>query len=189
MDDIVEGFTDRVHALTNKTVTTPVGIGKTLQLSPNSMEKVSKYSSRGIWQSRNLTDATPTRKRSGFLVNVVNCFKPIIRKICEIPKFIDGNSDATGVCALILTAMRKEQVFNPKKRKLFDETATPPSPQATTPVTKKVKFCKNPEATPPAPQATTPVTKKVKFCKKQKKVKFCNIKRKAETSKAEVISS
>ena len=49
-------------------------------------------------------------KRSSFLVNVVNCLRPIITKICEIPKFRDGRTDARGVCELVLVAMRKNLV-------------------------------------------------------------------------------
>ena len=67
---------------------------------------------------------------------MVNCLKPMIRKICMIPKFREGNSDATGVCALVLAAMRKDAATGapsnpskrkrrnvaPRKRKLFEDT-------------------------------------------------------------------
>ena len=125
MGDIISCLEERVQWLANKTVSTPVGIASCLKLSPNSMEKVSQYSCRGIFQSSKLLDAAPTGKRSGFLVNVVNCLRPIITKICEIPKFRDGNSDAAGVCDLVLGAMRKDTVSNSRKRKLFEDSPKP----------------------------------------------------------------
>ena len=107
---IISCLKERVTLLANQTVTTPVGIGKFLKLSPDSMGKVTQYSGRGIFQTTTLRHATPTAKRSGFLVNVVNCLRPIIQKICEIPKFRDGRTDATGVCELVLASMRKNKV-------------------------------------------------------------------------------
>ena len=107
---IISCLKERVTLLANQTVTTPVGIGKFLKLSPDSMDKVTQYSGRGIFQTTTLRHATPTAKRSGFLVNVVNCLRPIIQKICEIPKFRDGRTDATGVCELVLASMRKNKV-------------------------------------------------------------------------------
>ena len=119
MGDVISCLQERLQLLANKTVTTPIGIATALKLSPDSMNKVSQYSSRGIFQSLKLVNAAPTGKRSGFLVNVVKCLRPLITKICEIPKFRDGNTDAAGVCELVLSAMRKGPVSNSRKRKLF----------------------------------------------------------------------
>ena len=111
---------------------TPIGIAKVLGLSPKSTEQVERGSARGIFQSATLTDANPTGKRERFLDNVVQGLKPIILKVCSIPKFVGGKEDAVGVSRLILGSIindgkpkrpyRNPNHFNDskiKRRKLF----------------------------------------------------------------------
>ena len=59
MHDIVACFNDKLDRATNMRIVSPVGLAKALDLSPNSSEKVSLYSGRGIWKTTKLLDATP----------------------------------------------------------------------------------------------------------------------------------
>ena len=191
MGNTITSLQGQVLAERKKTVRTPAGIAKAVGLSPNSTEKVEVASSRGVMQTRHLVDATPTVTRCGFLENVVRALKPIILRICQIPKFRNGNTDPAGVCALVLSSIRKDAPrasrTNHRKRKLFATvTQTPPSrsPTVATPHTsalpqtpakkKKIKFCKDTkrgvgkEEIPASSKGKSEKKEKIKFCKEEK---------------------
>ena len=151
VDTVVAGLKGQIHTMSKKTRVTPMCLAEVLKLSPNSKKQVENNMARGIWASERLLDATPTGKRDGFLANVIRCLKPIVLKICSIPKFRGGIPDPQGVIQLIAKSARRQT-----KRKLFsdngpaktnvaasDTIATPASTNKTT-----TCACVNPNPNP-----------------------------------------
>jgi hypothetical protein len=157
VDTVVADLQGQIHTITNKTRLTPMSLAEVVKLSPKSKNKVAKNSARGIWDCPRLLDARPTGKRDGFLANVVRCLKPIVVKICSIPKFRGGIPDPQGVIELISKSVRRKA-----KRKLFSgngpasstkrvktnaaasDTMTTPAATTATFVTHKTTTCANP---------------------------------------------
>ena len=119
LNDIVSSLEARINILSNKKARTPISLAQVLELSPHSTKQVTRGSKRGIFRTNKLTDATPTGKRERFLDNIVQSLKPIIMKICSIPKFRGDKPDARGVCKLILSS-----VYKRSKRLFKVETST-----------------------------------------------------------------
>ena len=109
---IVSTLQERITILSNKTAKTPIGLAKVLDLSPHSTLQVTRGSERGIFRSNKLADATPTGKRERFLNNIVQSLKPVIMKICSIPRFRDDRTDPVGVCKMILASACKDSKWN-----------------------------------------------------------------------------
>ena len=61
MHDVVSCLSDKLDRVTNMRGVSPVGLAKALDLSPNSTEKVTLYSARGIWRTQ-LLEATQNGK-------------------------------------------------------------------------------------------------------------------------------
>ena len=93
---------------------TTVGLAELMQLTPNSMKQMKKGQQRRSMHSRVLgcvADAERTGNRSSFLENVVKTLAPLIRRVCEIPKFTHNDKkvpDPAGVANLILRKMHKD---------------------------------------------------------------------------------
>ena len=131
LNDIVSSLEARINILSNKKVRTPISLAQVLDLSPHSTKQVTRGSKRGIFRTNKLTDATPTGKRERFLDNIVQSLKPIIMKICSIPKFRGDKPDVRGVCKLILSSVVKhsKRLFSDRVRPKVETSTSVLSPR------------------------------------------------------------
>ena len=96
-----------------------VGLSQMLGVSPSSMTQVERAAKEGTLCSDITGDASTPQKgqRSRFLERVVTELTPAIEKICEYPKFLDGQSDSRGVASMILGKIARKKSRTAKSRR------------------------------------------------------------------------
>lgn len=96
-----------------------VGLSQMLGVSPSSLTRVEKAAKLGTLCSEITGHAgtPPKGKRSRFLERVVTELTPAIEKICEYPKFQDGQSDSSGVASMILGKIARNKSRKSKSRR------------------------------------------------------------------------
>ena len=96
-----------------------VGLSQMLGVSPSSMSQVQRAANLGTLCSAITSDARtpPKGQRSRFLERIATELTPAIEKICEYPKFQNGQSDSSGVASMILGKIARKKSRKSKSRR------------------------------------------------------------------------
>jgi len=96
-----------------------VGLSQMLGVSPSSMTQVERAAKLGTLCSEITGNAStpPKGQRSRFLERVATELTPAIEKICEYPKFQNGQSDSSGVASMILGKIARKKSKKSKSRR------------------------------------------------------------------------